>query len=221
MRIAEQVKRDIVAQLAWDARVDATDVTVEVEAGTVKLGGTVPNLTARLAAADDAWQVPEVREVDNAILVAPPSVDLVPRDEELARNARVALDLNSAIPSDDLSVSVASGVVTLKGSVDALWKKHVAENLVSSLLGVVGVENKLGIAPTRKPVDEELARDIIEAIDRRVLVDKKDVEVVVNNGVVTLSGSVPGWAARRAAFDAALYTAGVRDIRNNLVITPD
>jgi len=37
--------------------------------------------------------------------------------------------------------------------------------------------------------------------------------------VVELAGSVPNWAARQAAANAALHPAGVKMLQNNLVVT--
>lgn len=56
-RTEEQIKRDVVDQLFWDIRVDASDVTVEVSNGTVTLRGTVPTYLAAKAAIDDSWCV--------------------------------------------------------------------------------------------------------------------------------------------------------------------
>ena len=45
------------------------------------------------------------------------------------------------------------------------------------------------------------------------------IEVVVNNGTVTLEGIVPSWAAMRAALDAARQTPGIR-LRNGILLSP-
>jgi osmotically-inducible protein OsmY len=46
----------------------------------------------------------------------------------------------------------------------------------------------------------------------------EDVTVRVDHGTVTLSGVVPSVFSKDAAFDAALDTAGVRAIINNLKV---
>lgn len=45
-----------------------------------------------------------------------------------------------------------------------------------------------------------------------------DVGVEVHDGVVTLLGTVPTWAARNAAQDAAHRVPGVRDVANEIVV---
>jgi osmotically-inducible protein OsmY len=50
----------------------------------------------------------------------------------------------------------------------------------------------------------------------------EDVNVKVENGNVTLSGTVEDWQAKLAAYNAALYTAGVKEVNDNIQVqTPD
>jgi osmotically-inducible protein OsmY len=49
--------------------------------------------------------------------------------------------------------------------------------------------------------------------------DATDIEVRVNNGEVTLSGSVDSRWAKRIAEDVAESVSGVKDVDNNLRIT--
>ena len=46
----------------------------------------------------------------------------------------------------------------------------------------------------------------------------KDVDVTISSGKVTLSGAVPSRVARLAAYRAALYTPGVTDIEDNIIV---
>mgnify|MGYP003943353427 CR=1 FL=1 len=95
------------------------------------------------------------------------------------------------------------------------WKPK-SENRVSGIRGILGIENKLAVVPSKKVEDEVVAQDVVAALDRDVLVDTEMVHVTVNDGVVTLSGTVPGWASRRAAEDDAALTVGVVGVRNEL-----
>ena len=66
-----------------------------------------------------------------------------------------------------------------------------------------------------------LPNDIVSAIDRNLYVDAELVDVEVEDGIVTLSGNLPTWAAYKAAYNAAAYTSGVLDIVDNLSIGID
>jgi osmotically-inducible protein OsmY len=219
MRLADQIKKEVVDQLAWDDRVPASDVTVEVRGATVRLGGSVPSYPARLAAATDAWSIPDVSRVENAIRVLPPdSVGPPVADPRIEADARAALEVNPEIDAADVEVEVYDGAIVLRGAVNAFWKKPYAEELVGNVRGVREVDNRLTIVPGRASVDQEIAADILEAIDRSREVDKDDVDVAVSSGRVTLSGVVPTWAARSAAYQAARFASGVRDVRNEIVL---
>jgi osmotically-inducible protein OsmY len=71
--------------------------------------------------------------------------------------------------------------------------------------------------PTKKQSDAAIAEAIVAALNRNKWIDPNRIDVVVENGVVTLSGTVMNWAARRGANDIAAYTPGVVDIQDNLV----
>ena len=110
-------------------------------------------------------------------------------------------------------------MVTLRGTVDAMWKKIHAEDIVSLEPGVVLIENHLAVVPERDLVDQEIARDIVTKLESKVAVDADDVNVRVRDGQVNLSGTVPSWLARNEAHNSALFTRGVVDVTNRLVVS--
>lgn len=215
-RVEEEIKQDIVDQLAWDDRVNAAEVEVEVHDGTVVLHGTVPSYWSRTAAVEDTELIPGVGRVEDRLTVRWPPV-YTPGDVELKENVDRALRWNPNIDAYRISTSVSDGVVSLDGAVDGFWKKQHAEKVASDVTGVVDVENRLAVVPTRRITDDAIASEIVNALKRNILVDSDSVDVRVANGVVTLSGSVPSWASVRAAREAAYRTAGVVDVRDNLI----
>jgi osmotically-inducible protein OsmY len=128
------------------------------------------------------------------------------------------LDWNPVIDATDIDVSVETGWVTVEGSVDTLWKKDRMEEIVMDLTGVVGMTNKLAVVPTENVLDEEIGESILGALDRNAEIDVNLVDVKVENATVKLSGTVPTRNARRAAYEAALFTQGVSEIVDNLVV---
>jgi osmotically-inducible protein OsmY len=214
----EKIKKDVVDQLYWDSRVDASEIKVEVENGEVKLTGKVPNYNAKGSASSDAWAIEGVREVNNQIEVEYPISIKVPTDEEIETDIITSLELNRNIDSTDIDLSVAGGIVTIEGSVDAYWKKTEVEETVSGASGVIDIINKLTIVPTENFLDKDIAEDIVGSISRNFKVNAENVDVKVKNGEVTLSGTVADWSAYRAVMDATEFTAGVTDINDNLII---
>ena len=68
----ERIKKDVVARLDRNSRVDSSDVKIEVSNGVVSLSGTLPSLAISMAAVEDAENVAGVRRVNNNIKVKVP-----------------------------------------------------------------------------------------------------------------------------------------------------
>jgi osmotically-inducible protein OsmY len=218
MRTDEQIKKDIVDELYWDYRVDASDVKVEVADGQVTLTGTVPTYTAQEAATTATWGIVGVQEVTNLLTVRFPDTFDIPTDTQIKGDVERRLTWNPEVYSVDVDVSVLGGVVTLEGTVDAYWKRWRAEDLASQVRGVVDIENHLTVVPSGSFVDKDIATDIEAALERNLYVDAEDITVEVEEGRVTLSGTVPTYYGRARAYEAALYTPGVVAVDNNVAV---
>jgi osmotically-inducible protein OsmY len=214
----QSIKKKVEDQLFWDNRVDSTDIKVEVANGTVTLSGKVPNYTARRAAELDARIVPGVLSVKNLLTVEYPPTIAIPDDESIQSGIQNRIDWSASISAADIKVKVQSGLVTLTGSVDAYWKKLRAEEMAWDAVGVVEVKNELSVVPTHKMTDELIGEEVMKAIDRNINVDVNTVDVTVKDGIVTLSGVVKDWYAKVAAYNAALYTLGVVEVRDDIMI---
>jgi hyperosmotically inducible protein len=212
-----EIAKSVRDQLAWDNQVDATHVAVEATSGQVTLTGTVPSYSAKLAAESDALLIKGVVSVENELTVEP--MGPIPDDHFLANRAENILDWSPDVKVQNLSIKVIAGVAELDGEVNALWKKERAGELVRDIQGMVGVINKITVVPTGSILDETISEDIVNAIDRNIHVNVDNVTVTVDNGAVTLSGNVASFTAKEAAFDAALNTAGVRAVVNNLKVS--
>lgn len=214
----EEIKNDVEEQLYWDNRVDSSNIGITVDDGEVTLNGTVPTYFARDAAVADALSIVGVTEVDNELSVRYPAGVSTPTDSEIESNVESVLRINPDIDTSDVEVDVSEGIVTLEGAVDAYWKKVHAEEMASNVSGVLSIDNRLNVIRAKDFVDREIAGDIADALDRNALLDAEDIDITVEDGVVMLTGTVPTRTARQAAYDAARYTLGVVDVRNNLVV---
>ncbi len=218
LRPAEDIKKDVTDRLYWDDRVDAAQINIDVNNSTVTLRGTVPSVLSLEAALWDARNVAGVSEVVDDIRIYPGEVVTMPADLEIANNAQSVLEWSPHLDSTDIEVSVEAGRLTLRGSVDAFWKKMRAENLVNDLAGVVEVVNELTVVPGGDLRDQAIAEEIVAELERSTLVNADDITVVVDHGAVTLTGTVRMWSARHAAYEAALFTGGVTDIHDNIKV---
>ena len=218
METRELTKQDVIDQLVWDDRVDANDVLVNVEDGSVQLKGKVPNISAKFAAARDAYMVTGVQSVDNQLEVEFPSTETIPEDEQLTNNVSNMLLWNDSIDSSDIAIKTENGVVTLTGTVNSFWEKTEAEEVAATAVGVVDVINLLNINLTGTFIDADIETDIENAFRRSNLIDEDKVTVDVTNGVVTLTGFVNTYQIKRVALDIAAYTAGVSDVIDDLTV---
>jgi osmotically-inducible protein OsmY len=214
----EMRKQDIVDQLTWDDSVDANEVHVSVKDGNVKLTGTVPNFTAKLAASKDAYMVAGVKDVENDIDVEYPVTLQVPSDEEITSNINNMLIWNDNILSSNIKVETQNRIVTLRGSVESFWEKSLAGDIAASARGVIDVINTLDIELTKTAMDVDIQQDIKNAYRRSILIDEDKIIVGVNNGIVRLTGSVANYPIKKEALDIAMYTAGVIDVIDELTI---
>lgn len=206
----DELRKKIREQLYWDARVDALNIRVEVHDGVAKLSGEVPSQQAKRSAAYNAHAIRGIRSVENNLKVKYRGVVL--NDEDIAHGIKDSLMWDSDIDALKVDVEVESGVVTLKGSVDAYWKKYWAESHAGDISGVLDVRNELTIVPTEKVSDEVLAKEIMESLKRNMFTEPEDIDVSVSNGAVRLSGTVKSWFIKNQAIGAASYTHGVKDV---------
>ncbi len=214
----ETIKKTIIDTLYWDSRVHASDVKVQVDDREVTLRGTVPNYAASEAALFDAYRVSGVTKVDNQLLVKHSSEIEIPLDREIKTNIETQLAWHDSIKDSDIQVSVKNGMILLNGHVDAYWKKFKAEQIISGLTGVVGIQNALTVVPTKAVVDDVIADDVVKAISRSPIVDVNAIDIQVKNGVVTVSGVVSNRVEYEAALDVVSNTFGVKDIVNHIHI---
>jgi len=214
----EKIKRDIVDQLYWDNRVNVANVKTKVHAGQVVISGEVQTYSARLAADQDIKMIDGVTQVENKLVVLPPTSTILPEDEEIEKRVETALAWNADIYSMDIEVTVNEKVVNLRGTVNEYWKKWKAEKIASDVNGVRNVVNNLTIVTTKNFWDKDIAKDIEQALKRNIHIDAENVTVKVERGIATLTGVVPSWFAHSEAEKCAAFTAGVIDVENDIIV---
>ncbi|SRR6056297_608433 len=220
MSTEELTKQSVIDELAFDSRVDASNISVKVDNKTVKLEGTVPTYSSKIAAENDAFSIPDVYVVENNLDVKFETPPEIPSDKELKTQLMDILIWNTSIDTTKIEIEVKNQWVTLKGDVDSYWKKYLAEEKALNLHGVVGVTNEIAVVPTEKMTDEAIAEDIVKSIERNINVIADNVTVKVKDANVTLTGEVRDWGAKNSAFMAAASAWGVKEVKNKIVISP-
>ena len=123
--------------------------------------------------------------------------------------------------NNPIQATIDNGVVTLKGTVDSDAEKSQAARL-AMVKGVTQVDNQLKVgsegakaAITDSTITARLKTELVAESTLR------SVHVDTNNGVVSLTGTVPSETARARAIALAQTTSGVHRVEDNLkVVSP-
>jgi len=216
MKTDSQLQKDVMAELAWEPSIHATQIGVEVKDGVVTLDGTVATYTEKWNAELAAQRVAGVKAL--AIELKVKLIESgVRTDTDIATSARNVLQWTSAVQSDAVKITVEKGWITLTGQVDWKFQKEAAADAVRFLSGVVGVSDQITIAPSLKAA--VVKADIEAAIKRAATEDGKRISVGVSGGDVTLSGSIHSWAERDLATQSAWNSPGVSKVIDNMTLS--
>lgn len=213
--IGAQTLRDRVLEaLAWDSRVEGTKIGVTVDNQVVTLTGTVQSYAEKLAAQEATHRVPGVLDVANNVVVRSP-LHLGRSDTEIALAVRNALEWDVFVPDQRISSTVSSGWITLEGEVDRLREREDAERVLRQLAGVLGINNRITIAS--RPAQPEAIRSAIQqALERHALHEARQIEVHVDDAVVTLQGTVGSFTEKLAVVGMVSHLRGVRSVKDRL-----
>jgi osmotically-inducible protein OsmY len=209
-----RLRNSVVRQLDWDPEVDASAIGVAAKDGVVTLTGFIDSYAGKLAAERVAKRVRGVRAVANDITVR---LRVERTDADIAHDAAQTLKLIPAL-ADKVQAAVHSGHITLTGTVEWLYQRQQAENVVRPIHGVVGIFNHITVTP--KTGQRDVQRRIVRALHRNADIDAQHITVTVDDDVVILRGTVGSWMQRDAVERAAGSAPGIRSVDNQIVVVP-
>jgi len=139
--------------------------------------------------------------------------DLQLRDDVLAE-----LEWEPAVHAAQIGVEARDGVITLQGRVGSYGEKWDAERAVQRVAGVqaVAVDLDVHLAGDVRCDDSDIAIAVNHALGWQVFVPKKQIKAQVEDGFVTLMGTVTWEYQRAAAASAVRYLAGVKGLSNQI-----
>lgn len=215
MKTDEELRKEVLAELAWEPSVNATHVGVVVNDGVVTLTGHLDTFAEKEAAERAVQRVQGVRSVAVELDVR---LDPAHRrsDTEIAEAVGNALEWHSLVPHELIRAKVEKGHVTLTGEVDWDFQREHAVSAVRMLTGVVGVTNEITLKS--RVVPRDVAELIHAALARHADREARHIEVQAAGSVVTLRGLVDSWPERSAAYGAAASAPGVTRVLDQLQI---
>ena len=209
----EEIQKDVLAELKWDAQVQPNEIGVSVKDGVVMLTGWVDSYLKKWAAEDAAHRVGGVKAVANDIEV---KLFSERTDADIAEAAIRALQWDASVPADKIQVTVSKGWVTLKGEVNWNFEKQDAERVVRRLTGVTGVSNLITVKPSTTP--SELKKRIEDALVRNAKLDANKISVEVQGSKAVLKGAVRAWIEKEEAERVAWLAPGVTSVENRITV---
>ena len=210
-----QLKNDVAEAILWEPTITSTGITVAVLNGVVTLTGTVPYFSEKCAAEKTTRHVCGVKAIAEELEVNLMGTH-VRKDEDLARAVVNALEWHVWVPNH-VKATVENGWVTLTGSVPWDYQRSAAEESLSYLSGVKGINNSITLNTAVKAVAVKEA--IEKALKRDAEIDEKNIKVTTDGGKVKLSGTIRTWTERDEVASAAWSTPGVTEVENDLVVS--
>jgi osmotically-inducible protein OsmY len=141
--------------------------------------------------------------------------------DKMLRDAVIAqLDFEPEINPAGIGVAVEDDVVTLSGFVDDYAQKVAAEKAVKRLFGVKGLANELLVRMVCERTDTDIAKDAIYLLECDVHFLGGKVMVTVEDGLLTLEGTVE-WNFQKLATEKAMQCIwGVKAVANLIEVAP-
>jgi osmotically-inducible protein OsmY len=224
-----EISEDIQQSLKNDIRIDDALIDVSVKKGKVTLSGTVGSANEKSLAYSKAWTAGVNSVDDKKLEVKEWARDknlrkdkyVLKTDSEIKEAVEDAFLYDPRVFSFNPDVSVKTGVVTLTGKVNNLKAKKAAEQNAKNVVGVLRVKNYLKVRPVFIPADSDLENYVESAMKKNPIIEKWEVDVTANNGVVYLNGSVDSYFEKSTAEDLASKIKGVIAVENNLSVFDD
>jgi osmotically-inducible protein OsmY len=206
-----QLQQAVESELEWTPDVDAADVGVSVEDGSVTLSGELDNYAERMAAKRAALRVNGVAAVVDNITIRARSTSWAVSDTDIGKAVVSALKSSLTVP-DTVKAEIKAGVVILTGQVQWDFQRNAARRAVEHLRGVVSVDSRITLSP--RASSKDTTRLIKEALVRNASVDADHITVIADGTTVTLTGTVRSWSERNQAGYAAWSSPHVTEVHN-------
>lgn len=126
---------------------------------------------------------------------------------------------DSAVPRDLIDVTTVDGVVTLTGSVDNLGARERAVRIAETVKGVRSVVDRIKVMPSLFRSDDDIERDVVDALFDDPATDSYEISVDVENGHLYLGGSVDSWLERRLCANVAKGVRGIKQLTNDIKVS--
>jgi osmotically-inducible protein OsmY len=143
-------------------------------------------------------------------------------DSQLQQDVSEELKWEPSVHAGEVTVKVKNGIATLDGEVCTHAEKWSAERAAMRVSGVKGISDKLKVSLTEEGArsDEDITSAVESALEWSSTVPEDAISARVDDGWVTLTGTVDWQFQRLAAVDCVRYQQGVTGVSDEIVIKP-
>jgi osmotically-inducible protein OsmY len=143
-------------------------------------------------------------------------------DSQLQKDVMAELHWESSVHAAEIGVEVKDGVVTLSGEVSTHAEKWNAERAAQRVAGLMAlaVDLKVKLPQSGIRSDSDIARSARNVLEWTSAVQPDSVEIMVENGWITLTGEVAWKFQKQAAADAVRFLSGVVGVSDEISIAP-
>ena len=141
-------------------------------------------------------------------------------DRQLQQDVIDELRWEPAVQASSIGVEAEEGVVTIAGHVGSYAEKWAAEKAAQRVAGVKGVvdEIEVKLPDANKRSDADIVQAVSSALEWNAMVPDRAIRIVVDDGIVTLSGEVDWAYQRTAAIVAVRNLIGVRAVNDQITL---
>jgi len=154
-----------------------------------------------------------------AFLIATPALAYAqnaPDDLDVTNAVEREFRYDHAVPENPIDVTTNQGIVTLTGTVSNVLAKDRATRIAETVRGVRSVVNRVDVMPPTPRTDATIRSDVARALLEDPAADAYEISVMVDNGHVTLTGTVDSWAEKQIAANVAKGVAGVTGLTDDI-----
>jgi len=218
-RYDSDIQTRVTQQLAKKA--EFRNLRASTEDGIVTLSGNVELYQQKLDAAKKVRKLDRVQGVRNQVAVSgtAPDAELEAKLDRKLHYDRIGYDNTFNF----VDASVSNGVATLKGETRTDVGRDSALSLANNLPGVKDVVDNIRVAPV-SGFDDRIRISALRAIYRDPVLSRyasdpaKPIRIVVDNGKLSLYGTVASPMDKQVAGIRANQVFGVFSVQNNLEV---
>jgi len=197
------------------------NLQASTEDGIVTLSGSVDLYQQKLDAAKKVRKLDKVQGVRNQVAVSTttPDAELATKLERKLHYDRIGYDNEFNF----VDASVKNGVATLNGETRTDLGRDSALSLVNNMPGVKDVVDNIKVSPV-SGFDDRIRISALRAIYRDPVLSRyasdpaKPIRIVVDNGKLSLYGTVASAMDKQVAGIRANQVFGVFSVQNNLEV---